>query len=215
VPRITDLTSAKRRSGWTEIRLDDASSFLLPDDEVLRLGLSTGDLIEEDRQRELERVAGRAEAMRGALHYLSVRPRSRRELILRLRRNRVADEWIQSTLARCEELGYLDDRAFAAAFARDRIRLKPSGIRRMLGDLRARGVEQEDALAGIREAMAEEGVRERELLERAARARARRLEGLDPQVAARRLFAFLSRRGFPAGDARQWIDERWDPPGAG
>jgi regulatory protein len=189
-----------------EIRLDDASTFLLPNDEVLRLGLSSGDEIAAGRLHDIARVAGRAEAMRIAQHYLSVRPRSRRELLLQLRRKGMVDEAIDTVLARCEELGYLDDRAFAAAFARDRIRLRPCGVRRMLGDLREKGVAEADALGGIREAMAEEEVGERELLERVARARVSRLEGLDPQVAARRLFAFLSRRGFPADEVRRWID---------
>jgi len=194
-----------------EIRLDDASAFLLPNEEVLRLGLSSGEEIAAGRLQDISRAAGRAEAMRIALHYLSVRPRSRRELLLQLRRKRMADEAIDTVLARCEELGYLDDRAFAAAFARDRIRLRPCGIRRMAGDLREKGVGEADALGGIREAMAEEDVGERELLERVARARVNRLEGLDPQVAARRLFAFLSRRGFPPDEVRRWIDG-WRSP---
>lgn len=197
-----------------EIRLDDASSFLLPEDQVAVLGLSAGEEIHADRLREVERAAGRAEAMRIALRYLSARPRSRHELRLRLRRKGAADGAIEAALARCEELGYLDDRAFAAAYARDRIRLRPSGIRRMKDDLRGKGVSETEAVAGIRDALDEEEADEAELLERAARGRARRLAALEPEVAARRLFAFLTRRGFAPADATAWMDAEWRHPGS-
>jgi len=206
VPTITGIAAAKRRPGWIEIRLDDASSLFLPDDQVVALGLSDGQEVAGGRLREIERVAERAEAMRIALRYLSVRPRSRHELRAWLRGNGVADDAIEAALGRCEELGYLDDRAFAAAFARDRIRLRPSGIRRMTQDLRGKGVTEDEAIGGIRDAMEEEGVGEAELLERAARGRARRLAAHEPEVAARRLFAFLIRRGFGAAEARARVD---------
>ncbi|MDX1579077.1 MAG: regulatory protein RecX [Gemmatimonadota bacterium] len=215
MPFITTIRSAKRRSGWIEIQLDGASRIVLPGDEATRLGLVEGQELEADEVERVRRRAELAEARRIALRYLSVRPRSRREVELRLRRAGIGTDAIASTATRMRELGYLDDRAFAAAFVRDRIRLKPSGARRLRSDLRARGVSAEDAELGIREAMAELRTAEEDLLERAAAKRARRLDRLEPERARRRLFAFLTRRGFEAADARRWIDRRWPPPEAG
>lgn len=143
------------------------------------------------------------------LRYLSVRPRSRREVERRLRRDRIDPAAIQHALERLAALGYLDDAQFAASFARDRIRLRPCGTRRMQSDLLSRGVSREDADRGIREAMAEEGATEEELLQRVATARARRLTGADPAKARRRLFDYLARRGFAAGSIRAWIEVNW------
>jgi len=210
VPTITGIKTAKRRSGWMEIWLDGASSLLLPQDKVLSLGLATGDQVSTTDLERIESAARRAEAMRIALRYLSVRPRSRRELAIQLRRKGLDDVTIQPTLERCDELGFLDDRAFAAAFARDRIRLRPCGVRRMKDDLRSKGVSEADAIAGIAQGMKDEGVREHELLERVAERRAAGLRSLEPEVATRRLFAFLSRRGFPPGDIRRWIETEWE-----
>lgn len=206
MPTITDIKNAKRRSGWVEIEFDGASAILLPEDRVLSLGLSRGDEIDESAFGDLQTGAERAEAMRIALGYLSVRPRSRHEVAVRLRRKGIGAIAGEAALERCDELGYLDDVAFAAAFARDRIRLKPCGSRRMMSDLRGRGVLEADARAGIEEAFRDERTTEEELLERAARRRARSLRQRDPEVARRRLFAFLTRRGFDAFRVRAWLD---------
>jgi regulatory protein len=196
----------KRRSGWAEVQLDGALAYRLPYGDVGALGLAVGDRLSEADLDALNRVAGTAEAIRIALRYLSVRPRSRRELELQLLGKGIDDNRVGAVLERCDELGYLDDRAFAAALARDRIRLRPCGVRSLEADLRSRGVSPDDASAGIRAAMEEEGVSEAELLERAAARRAASLAGLAPDIAARRLFAFLRRRGFAAADAREWIE---------
>ncbi|MDX1395827.1 MAG: regulatory protein RecX [Gemmatimonadota bacterium] len=210
MPKITGIETAKRRSGWVEIQLDGASSFLLPQDTLLALGLSGGDVLEDAEVRRLESEAERAEAMRIALRYLSVRPRSRRELADRLREKGVGGAAGDHVLRRCEELGYLDDVAFAAAYARDRIRLRPCGRRRLMSDLRRNGVSETDATRGIAAAMDEERVDEPMLLDRVARARVSRLSGVAPEVAGRRLFAFLARRGFDASGIRAWIDAELD-----
>lgn len=110
-------------------------------------------------------------------------------------------------MARCGELGYVDDRAFAAAFVRDRIRLKPRGVFRLRAELREKGVGESDAEAGIRRAFRETGTTERELLERAARKRWRRVGSDEPRTARRRLFEYLRRRGFPYAEIRDVVEE--------
>lgn len=211
--RILSIGPARRRSGWSEIRLEDPDApppeggerLDLPDREVSRLALEPGDPVDLRRLRALRAEALASEATHIALRYLSVRPRSRRELELRLLRKGVAAEFIDAALARCEELGHVDDRAFAAALARDRIRLRPCGVFRLRIELGRRGVSDADAESGIRQAFRDERVTEQELLERAAAGRVDRLRRLEPRVAKRRLFSFLRRRGFAPGDIRAWM----------
>ena len=216
MPEVTGLSPAKRRSGWTQIELDGAAPCLLPDEDVYRLRLEVGADLGETELAAVRTSAARAEAMRVGLRHLSVRPRSRREVERRLRRDRIDPAGIERALERLEALGYLDDGEFAAAFARDRIRLRPCGVRRMRSDLLARGVSPEAAEQGIRAAMAEEGVTEGALLERVAVRRASRLKETEPAAARRRLFAYLARRGFSAGSVRAWIEAYWpEDDGAG
>ncbi|WP_419856862.1 regulatory protein RecX [Candidatus Palauibacter irciniicola] len=174
-----------------------------------RLRLEVGLQLGSTELDAVQAAGGRAEAMFVGLRYLSVRPRSRREVERRLWRDRIDQAAIQHALERLAALGYLDDAQFAASFARDRIRLRPCGTRRMQSDLLARGVSREDADRGIREAMAEEGATEEALLERVAASRARKLTGADPSKARRRLFDYLARRGFDAGRIRAWIEVNW------
>lgn len=209
MPSVTALSPVKRRSGWIEIQVDGASCILLPDQDVARLGLTIGSTINETDLASLQSTAELAEAMRVGLRYLSVRPRSCREIELRLLREKLEQETIEQTIDRLTTLGYLDDRNFAAAFARDRIRLRPCGVRRMKADLLSRGVSSCDADDGIESAMVEQDVNEHELLQQVASARASKLDDLDKGVARRRLFGYLSRRGFSSENVRKWIDTRW------
>lgn len=207
MPHITGVDPARRRSGWIEVQLDGASAFRLPEEDWRETGLAIGDPVDASVLARIQAAAERAEAIRGALRYLSVRPRSRRELERALGRKRMPPEAIDQAVDRMVELGYMDDRAFAAAFARDRIRLRPMGVRRMRDELLGKGVSRTDAGAGIEEALRDEDVTEADLLERAARKRAERLRTSDPERAARRLMSYLVRRGFPPDRARAWIDE--------
>ena len=207
---MTGIDPAKRRAGWMEIRLDGASPVVLPEEDVVRLGLIVGCGIPSEELERVRRIAERAEATRVAVRYLSARPRSCREVELRLRRDRFDPRTIEATVDRLVDLGYLDDQSFAAAFSRDRIRLRPCGVRRLRSELGAKGVAPNDAEAGIRTAMIEEEVSEAELLDRVAAARAARLGGVEPDVARRRLYGYLERRGFAPAGIRAWVESNWE-----
>ena len=147
-----------------------------------------------------------------ATHFLGTRPRTRREIELRLRRGKVADQLIAATLTRLEKLGLVDDVAFARWWAEQRDRHAPRGRRMVEAELRQRGVPREvlEALRG--EELAEpsldaEGWPGTED-ERADTALARHLRGRsipDDPKARQRLGAYLVRRGFDPEAARSAI----------
>lgn len=138
-----------------------------------------------------------------AAHFLGTRPRTRRELQLRLRRAGAAEEVIDGTLERLERLGYVDDLAFARWWAEQRDRHAPRGRRMVEAELRQHGVPR-DVLEELRGRELAEPTLDAEGLptseaERAAAALAAHLRGrplpVDPR-AVQRLGAFLMRRGF-------------------
>ncbi len=158
---------------------------------------------------ELERLRGasaRREALDRAFSYLSHRPRSCFEVERHLRSKGFEASAVAHALARCEELGYLDDRAFAASWVRDRIRMKPRGRFKLKMELKEKGVSEADAEAAIDRVFREQDISERELLERAARKRweARRAE--DPEKLRRRIHGYLRRRGFRGRDIHEVLD---------
>ena len=142
-------------------------------------------------------------AMEIATRFLGTRPRTAREVELRLRRAGASDEVTSATLRRLEALRLVDDVAFTRWWAEQRDRHAPRGRRMVEAELRQHGVPREvmEALRG--EELAEpaldvEGLPGTEA-ERAVAALARHLHGrplpVDPK-ALQRLGSFLMRRGF-------------------
>lgn len=142
-----------------------------------------------------------------ALELLSFRARSESELKRRLLRAGHAPPAAESALLRCRELGYLDDRAFALAHVRDRLRLRPKGRRALRSELFRKGVDGDLAEAAIDEAFAESGLDETDLARRLADRRVKALEGVDTEAARRRLMGYLARRGFPPPVVRTVVSE--------
>lgn len=169
--------------------------------------LEVGQELAPARLEALRDEAQREEAVERALRYLGHRPRSRFELERHLRSRGYVEPAVRESVRRCSELGYLDDREFAAAFARDRIRLRPRSVSLLEAELRRRGVSLSDARAGISAALRDEGVTEEELLRRAAEKAWRTMPRGEPERARRRLHAYLTRRGFDASAARAVVDE--------
>ena len=133
-----------------------------------------------------------------ALRLLAVRPRSRRELEVRLRRAGFEPDEVEDELARLEAVGLVDDEAFARELAEHHVTSRRSGRRAVMGALAAKGVSRrviEEAVAGLGE---DEQDRALEL----ARERAPRLAGLPPDKAFGRLSSLLMRRGYDPTTAR-------------
>jgi regulatory protein len=134
-----------------------------------------------------------------ALRLLAVRPRARRELESRLRQAGFETAEVSSELDRLEDVGLLDDVAFARELADHHLTTRGSARRAVAGALASKGVSRETidrTLAGLEQ---DESVRALEV----ATERARRLSSLRPEVAYGRLVSFLARRGYDAGTSRE------------
>lgn len=211
MPTITALERSRGRRGWRDVHLDGEFHCRLPREACREAGLALGMELVTDELARLRDAAHREKAIDRALRYLSHRPRCRSEMERHLRRKGYVPSAVEAAVARCTKLGYLDDRAFAAAYARDRIRLRPRAAALIVSELGKRGVSFEDARAGVDRAFAEEGVTEEELLRRAAEKSWRALRGRDPEEIRRKLQGYLGRRGFSGGEVYKVADELVGP----
>jgi len=202
---ITALKALPGRGERMELHLDGAAYRKLPARVVLELRLIVGRTISEAERIALDDAADRGASMDAALHYLSYRSRSTTELRRHLRK-KYPPAVVDVAVDRCAELGYVDDRTFAEAFARDRIKLHPRGATRIVSELRARGVALEEARAGVEAAFDASDRTEADLLADVAARRWRVLDRRDPTVARRRLTAYLLRRGFSSAEVRSEVD---------
>ena len=144
-----------------------------------------------------------------ALRLLGVRSRSREELRRRLARAGYPDEEIAAALIDLERVGLVDDAAFARELAAHRLRRQGHGPRAALSALLKAGVARDVAERAIEEAdLGDEESRAEEV----AQGRAARLAGLPPEIAHRRLLAFLLRRGFDPEASRAACARALAPP---
>jgi regulatory protein len=112
----------------------------------------------------------------------------------RLARRGYAADQIQAVVARLIASRYLDDAEYARAWAIARAHRHSVGPARLARELRSRGIAEREVSGALREAFGERGATE--VAEAAAVRKLKTLQGLDPEVARRRLGAFLIRRGF-------------------
>jgi regulatory protein len=147
------------------------------------------------------------------LDQLTGRARSRKELADKLAGKLVPDEIATRLLDRFEEVGLIDDNAFARAWISSRQSADGGGkglARRALADeLRRKGIEDDIA----REVLAEidpddEAAAARSLV----RKKLRSMRALDDTVRTRRLVGMLARKGYPPGMAFSVVREELQEP---
>jgi regulatory protein len=142
-----------------------------------------------------------------ALRRLSTAAQTRHQLAEALRRRGVPDEAADQVLDRFEEVGLVDDAAFADAWVQSRHHGRGLARGALAHELRRRGVAEptvESAISGLDRD--EELATARALVRRRAPATA----GLEPPARARRLVGLLARKGYPPGLALRVVREVLD-----
>jgi regulatory protein len=126
---------------------------------------------------------------------LAVRPRTRAELAGALKSKGISDEVADQVLDRYDEVGIVDDAAFARAWVTSRHHGRGLARRALANELRQRGVDGEVAGEALAEVDGDtEAATARELVDR-------KLRGMSgpPDAVFRRLVGLLARKGYPSG----------------
>lgn len=156
--------------------------------------------------------------LKPALRLLSRRSRSIKEMRERLRKKGISPADVSHCIRWLEERRLLDDEAFARALTRDRIRFSPRSPFLIRTELRKKGVAGPLAPRAIDQVLEEEGLQERDLAAQAAQGWVRRQSPAtradllaerfseDREKVRRRLYGFLSRRGFRGDEARRGME---------
>ena len=145
------------------------------------------------------------------LRLLTGSAKTRGQLAEALRKRDIPDEVAEEVLSRYQEVGLIDDAAFAEAWVESRHRGRGLARRALATELRSRGVDQ----AVVAEAVAQlypeqEAATARGLVERKLRS----TSGLDRQVRLRRLAGMLARRGYSEGLALRVVRAALDDEAA-
>ncbi|NIZ92946.1 regulatory protein RecX [Kineosporiaceae bacterium B12] len=134
-------------------------------------------------------------------------PRSRAQLAEKMAAKDVPGPVSDAVLDRLEEVGLVDDAAFAGALVRTRQRSRGLARRALAQELRTKGVDDDTAAEALAQVTdASEQAAAREVLRRPLAA----TRGMDPARRQRRLTGALARRGYSAGLAFRLVREALD-----
>ncbi|MCX4856433.1 recombination regulator RecX [Streptomyces canus] len=142
------------------------------------------------------------------LRLLTGTPRTRKQLADALRKREIPDDAAEEVLSRFEEVGLINDSAFADAWVESRHHGRGLARRALAQELRTKGVDPTLVDAAVSQLDSEqEEATARELVDRKLRA----TRGLDRDKRLRRLAGMLARKGYSEGMAlrvvRQALEE--------
>lgn len=140
--KILGLKPSQRVQGRWLVQLEDGTLLRVGENEVLAFSLYQGrELDEEERQRLLD-SARKNGLKEKALNLLTGKPMSRRELERKLEQWEATEEESAAICDRMEELGFLNDEAYAQTVVRH-YSAKGYGERKLRDELYRRGVPRE------------------------------------------------------------------------
>jgi len=138
------------------------------------------------------------------LSRLTARPRTRAELEQTLAKKLVPAQVARGVLDRFEEVGLVDDAAFARSWVDARQNGRGLARRALAQELRRRGVNDEVAREALDRIDPEHEV---DLARSLVRRKLRSTRGLERHTRIRRLAAMLARKGYPPGMAIRVVRE--------
>ena len=146
--------------------------------------------------------------LEAAARFLETRSRSVAEVRRRLSRAGYQTALVEDAITRLEELGMLDDEAFARAWVESRDRARPRGERAIREELRVKGVDRTtvDAILDERREAptADEPTPDRAAAARLLAKHARALDRVvDRHQRRQRAYALLARNGFDPETCRE------------
>ncbi len=200
--KITAIKVQKRNPQRVNIYLDGEFAFGLA--RIVAAWLQVGQELSEEKIAALQEEDRNEVAYQRALKFLSYRPRSEAEIRANLKKHDVSKIRIEAVLARLREIGLVDDHEFARLWVENRSEFRPRGRYALRMELRQKGVQEEI----IEETLA--AVDEDALAYKAAQKKARRLRTRDFDEFRKKMYGFLSRRGFTYEITSSVIQRIWE-----
>ncbi len=129
MPRITDITTQKRRSDVYNLFVDGKFLCGVGALELSSSGLKVGQELSEQEVVSIVQQSQGSKAHNAALRYLSYRPRSEFEVRDYVYRKDYSEAICNEVIERLKREGFVDDQAFAESWIRSRSATKPRSQR--------------------------------------------------------------------------------------
>ncbi len=216
--KITDISVQARNPDRVNISVDGKYRFSLDILQVTELGIKLGKEYSEEELIQLEDESQFGKLYARALEYTMMRPHSAREVRDYLwRKTRTTKVKVRGTnevrerpgvsqaiadrvYERLVERGYVNDESFARYWVENRQATKGISSRKLIAELRAKGVEPSIIDAALQNSPREEKSEIRKIL-------AKRRHKYDDE---QKLIAYLARQGFAYDTIRDALDDDSD-----
>jgi len=140
-----------------------------------------------------------------ALHYLSYRTRSEKEVRDKLKTKQVDPQIIEKIIAKLKEKRFINDEEFARQWIENRTRFKPRGERLIKMELKQKGISEDiiNSLISNSNSMTTDLDSAKKLVEK----RIGRVKNLPKQKIYEKLGRYLATKGFSWDTIKKAIDE--------
>jgi regulatory protein len=201
MPRITALTAQKHNPNRLNVFLDGDFAFGI--ERIVAAWLSVGDEVDPEKVQTLLQNDELEKAYLRSLRLLSIRVRSVYEISHRLEEAGYSPETIENTILRLQSAGLLSDSEFARTWVENRCTFRPRAKRALVYELRQKGIIDQEIQSAI------SNLDETKLAQQAAEKVAPRLQKMPFDEFRKKLFGYLSRRGFSYGTSNEVIQITW------
>ncbi len=187
--KITALETQKRNPDRLNVFLNDEFAFGIS--KFVGAWLSVGQVISEDKIKDLTQEDEREQAYQRALQFIGYKSRTTVEVIQRLEKAEFSSEIIADVISELKEKSYLDDHNFARQWVEIRSANKPRSRYLLTLELKKKGVSEgviEEALNTIPQ--------DDTLAEEFGKQYLRRLTNEDRENFIKRMSGALLRKGF-------------------
>lgn len=137
---ITKITQQKNDSERYNIFVDEKYAFSVHESVLIKYNLKKGMLLDEWVTEEIAYEDEIEKAFHRALHYLSFRMRSEREVEKKLKEVGFGEAVIKEAIMKLRRLNFLDDEAFSEAFMRTQKNASSKGPRAIQQALQQKGI---------------------------------------------------------------------------
>lgn len=141
--RITAIKAQVRNPERISVYVDGKYSFSLSQSQLLESKIYSGLDITEEKLAELKQASDYGKMLERVINYVMIRPRSVCEVRDYLRLKKADPEMADKIIPYLQNRRYLDDGNFAASWVRSRQLTKPVSKRRLIAELRQKGVAPE------------------------------------------------------------------------
>ena len=189
---ITKIEFQKKNPRRRSVFIDGEFAFGVDEEVISRLRLKKGEGLTESKLKNILAQKNENEAKDIALRFLSFRRRTEKEVQDRLQKRDFDEKIIKRTIAKLKEYDLINDLEFATAWVKERLAYKPRGKKLLWQELWKKGIRKEIVDQVTQELCQDEDKSVLELVEKIKK----KYKNLEPQVAKRRMYGFLLRRGF-------------------